>query len=58
MRAQNYVFLTPSRAVGGDQLLSEAAEGRSHVSMEDFAIAMVSEVERPAHSRQRFTVGY
>jgi len=26
--------------------------------MEDFAIAMVDEAEQPAHSRQRFTVGY
>jgi len=26
--------------------------------MEDFAIAMVDEFEQPAHSRQRFTVGY
>jgi putative NADH-flavin reductase len=34
------------------------ADGKSHVSMEDFAIAMVDELERPAHSRRRFTVGY
>jgi EAL domain-containing protein (putative c-di-GMP-specific phosphodiesterase class I) len=26
--------------------------------MEDFAITMVDEIEQPAHSRQRFTVGY
>jgi hypothetical protein len=26
--------------------------------MEDFAIAMVDEVEQPSHSRQRFTIGY
>ncbi|MGN6787944.1 MAG: hypothetical protein ACTHJP_00250 [Rhodanobacteraceae bacterium] len=32
--------------------------GKSHVSMEDFAIAMVDELERPSHSRMRFTVGY
>ena len=32
--------------------------GKSHISMEDFAIAMVDEVEQHAHSRQRFTVGY
>jgi putative NADH-flavin reductase len=34
------------------------AQGKSHISMEDFAIAMVDEVEKHAHSRQRFTVGY
>jgi uncharacterized protein len=43
--------------LGGDQLLSDA-EGKSHISMEDFAIAMVDELEHRAHSRQRFTVGY
>ena len=43
--------------LGGDQLLSDA-KGKSHISMEDFAIAMVDEVEQSAHSRQRFTVGY
>jgi len=26
--------------------------------MEDFAIAMVDELETPRHPRQRFTVGY
>lgn len=43
--------------IGGDTLLADA-EGKSRISMEDFAIAMLDEVERPAHSRQRFTVGY
>ena len=42
---------------GKDQLLV-AADGQSHVSMEDFAIAMVDELENPKHSRERFTVGY
>jgi len=26
--------------------------------MEDFAIAMLDEVEKPAHTGRRFTVGY
>lgn len=43
--------------IGNDQLLV-AADGKSHVSMEDFAIALVDELEQPKHSRQRFTVGY
>jgi len=30
----------------------------SNISFEDFAIALVDEVESPKHSRQRFTVGY
>src|SRR5208283_1228990 len=41
--------------VCGEQLLRHA-QGKSHISMEDFAIAMVDEVEQHAHSRQRFTV--
>jgi putative NADH-flavin reductase len=43
--------------LGGDQLLTDA-NGRSWISMEDFAIALVDELETPRHSRQRFTVGY
>jgi putative NADH-flavin reductase len=43
--------------VGKDQLLVDAA-GKSHISFEDFAVALVDEIERPQHSRQRFTVGY
>ena len=43
--------------VGGDQLLSDA-QGRSWISMEDFAIALVDELETPRHARERFTVGY
>lgn len=43
--------------VGGDQLLVDA-EGHSAISMEDYAIALVDELEQPRHSRQRFTVAY
>ncbi|MDF0642622.1 MAG: NAD(P)-dependent oxidoreductase [Nitrospira sp.] len=43
--------------LGTDQLLKDA-EGNSRISVEDYAMAMVDEVERPAHIRQRFTVGY
>lgn len=43
--------------LGGDQLLTDA-NGRSWVSMEDFAIALVDELETPRHSRRRFTAGY
>ena len=43
--------------LGTDSLLT-GADGKSWVSMEDFAIAMVDELEKPRHSRQRFTVGY
>lgn len=34
------------------------ANGRSAVSVEDLAIAVIDELENPAHIRQRFTIGY
>ncbi|WP_354685619.1 NAD(P)-dependent oxidoreductase [Cupriavidus necator] len=43
--------------IGKEDLLSDAA-GKSWISMEDYAIAKLDEIEKPAHSRQRFTVGY
>ncbi len=64
----DWTFLSPSALfepgertgkfrVGEETLLSDAA-GKSWISMEDYAIAMLDEIEKPAHSRQRFTVGY
>ena len=43
--------------LGTDQLLADA-KGESRVSVEDYAMAMIDEVERPKHIRRRFTVGY
>jgi hypothetical protein len=43
--------------LGQDELLT-APDGKSSVSMEDYAIALVDELEQPQHRRQRFTVGY
>jgi uncharacterized protein len=34
------------------------ADGHSWISVEDYAVAMIDELEKPAHIRQRFTVGY
>ena len=34
------------------------AEGQSRISYEDFAVALLDEVEIPTHLRQRFTIGY
>jgi putative NADH-flavin reductase len=64
----NWTFLSPSAEfspgartgkfrIGGDELLVDA-KGRSAISMEDFAIAFVDELEVPRHLRKRFTVGY
>ena len=43
--------------VGGEQLVVDA-NGSSRISMEDFAIAFVDEIETPAFPRRRFTVAY
>jgi hypothetical protein len=43
--------------LGGDQVLTDA-DGKSWISVEDHAVAMLDEVEKPQHVRQRFTVGY
>jgi uncharacterized protein len=34
------------------------ANGDSHISFRDLAVAVVDELERPRHARHRFTVGY
>jgi uncharacterized protein len=63
-----WTFLSPSAVfvpgertgkfrLGTDQLLVSAT-GESTISMEDYAIALVDELESPRHARQRFTVGY
>ncbi|MGJ7506976.1 NAD(P)-dependent oxidoreductase [Variovorax sp. GT1P44] len=67
-KAIDWTFLSPSALLapgertgkfrlGGDSLLSDA-NGKSWISMEDYAIAMADEVEAPRHSRERFTAGY
>lgn len=66
--ALDWVFLAPSvfllpgertgrYRTGADQVLYDES-GRSHISLEDYAVAMIDELERPAHHRERFTVGY
>ena len=40
-----------------DDLIADES-GQSKISMEDYAIALVNELEQPAHRRQRFAVGY
>ena len=42
---------------GLDKLI-ENAKGESRISREDFAVAIVDEIEKPKHVRKRFTVGY
>jgi len=62
-----WTFLSPSALfvagertgkfrLGGNELLTN--ENGSRISFEDYAIALVDELESPAHVRQRFAVGY
>ena len=64
----DWTFLSPSALfvggertghfrVGENQLLV-GADGKSWISFEDYAIAMLDEIEQPKHIRKRFTVGY
>lgn len=46
-----------SYRMGKDKLLVDA-EGNSKLSMEDAAVALLDEAEKPKHHRERFTVGY
>jgi uncharacterized protein len=43
--------------LGRDHLL-EDDKGKSEISREDFAIAILDEIEKPKHIRQRFTAAY
>jgi putative NADH-flavin reductase len=43
--------------VGKDQLLRNK-EGDSRISTQDYAVAMLDELEKPQHIRERFTVAY
>lgn len=67
-QALEWTFLSPAAMIqqgertgkfrlGGDQMLTDA-EGNSRISVQDYAVAMIDELEQPAHSRKRFTVAY
>ena len=43
--------------LGKDDLVTDT-EGKSNISVEDYAVAMIDELEKPAHHRERFTIGY
>jgi putative NADH-flavin reductase len=67
-RELDWTFLPPSVLLevgertgkfrlGTDRLLVDE-NGESKISIEDYAVAMVDELESPRHSRRQFTVGY
>ena len=43
---------------GRDHMLMNAEGNPTSISFEDFALALVDELERPQYLRQRFTIGY
>jgi len=43
--------------LGKDELIANAQQ-ESRISMEDYAVALVDELDKPGHRRQRFSVGY
>lgn len=48
---------TGNYRLGKDDLIVDT-EGNSHISVQDYADAMVNELEKPAHHKERFTIGY
>ena len=66
--AFDWVFISPPNfledgprtgkyRIGTDNLVIELSTGRSYISVADYAVAMLDEIEPPRHHRQRFTVG-
>jgi putative NADH-flavin reductase len=64
----DWVFLSPPAMIapgkrhgtyrsGGDRLIT-SEKGESIISVEDFAVAIADELEKPKHHRARFTVAY
>ena len=64
----DWIFFSPAGALepgertgkfrlGKDDLIVDA-DGKSHISVEDYAVAMVDELEKPVHHQERFTIGY
>ena len=43
--------------LGKDDLIVDK-DGNSNISVEDYGVAMVDELETPAHHQERFTIGY
>ncbi|MDT0541392.1 MULTISPECIES: NAD(P)H-binding protein [Streptomyces] len=55
-------MIEPGTRTGGyrtalDDLITDD-DGNSTITVEDYAVALLDEIEQPGHRRQRFTVGY
>lgn len=67
-QAQAWTMLSPAAEIfpgertgkfrlGDDSLLTDA-EGHSRISVQDYAVAMLDELEKPRHPNRRFSVAY
>ena len=67
-KAIDWIFFSPAGTLesgkrtgkfrlGKDKLIVDE-NGISHISVEDYAVAMVDELENPKHHYERFTIGY
>ena len=67
-KAIDWIFFSPAGTLesgkrtgkfrlGKDKLIVDE-NGISHISVEDYAVAMVDELEKPKHHYERFTIGY
>ncbi len=59
----NWTVLSPAFVIApgertGVFRLSQDEPVGDHISAEDYAVALINEVEQPAHNRRRFTLGY
>ena len=43
--------------LGQDDMIVDKV-GNSHISVQDYAAAMIDELEKPVHHQERFTIGY
>jgi putative NADH-flavin reductase len=64
----DWTFLSPAAEIGpgrrtgnyrttGDEFLADA-QGKSHISFEDYAVAVIDELEKPKNVKKRFGVAY
>ncbi|MCC6202380.1 MAG: NAD(P)-dependent oxidoreductase [Gammaproteobacteria bacterium] len=64
----DWTFFSPAAMIGpgertgrfrlGTEVVVKDAEGNSRISYDDYAIAMVDELEQGKHLKARFTIGY
>src|SRR5664280_85018 len=67
-KSLDWVFFSPAGIIeqglrtgkfrlGKDDLIVNKT-GESKISVQDYAVAMIDELEKPAHHQERFTIGY